>query len=190
MRARPRHVDLERRVAQCGKERLRLVGTFGDFAEATGPSVIRGTPPVLPPVDACERRGSLDETNYPLSKISVRTDTLLDPATGWVTGKPSGVADVVAWIRFADGRPPDVSALPFFADALPPALFEVLDGAVWVPTIELTVHIRAVPAPGWLRASMKTRFLMNGYFEEDGEIWDSTDTLVAQSRQFGMLFRP
>ena len=59
-----------------------------------------------------------------------------------------------------------------------------------VPTIELTVHIRAVPAPGWLRTVMSTRFLMDGYLEEDGEIWDSTGTLVAQSRQFGMIFRP
>ena len=64
------------------------------------------------------------------------------------------------------------------ADALPPATFDLgLPG--WAPTIELTVHLRARPVPGWLRVSHATRNLAGGYFEEDAEIWDESGRLVA-----------
>lgn len=45
------------------------------------------------------------------------------------------------------------------------------------------MHLRALPAPGWLRVSHATRNLAGGHFEEDCEIWDSAGRLVAQSRQ-------
>ena len=176
--------------SQAGKERIRLVGTFGDLAEASGPTVVRGTPPALPPIEECKPRGSGQGPLPPSSRVGDRTEVFLDPSMGWVTGTPTGQAVVQAWSRFADGREPDVWSLPFWVDAMPPAVFEVLEGAQWVPTIELTVHVRAVPAPGWLRSVFTTRFLMDGYLEEDGEVWDSNGTLVAQSRQFGMIFRP
>ena len=89
-------------------------------------------------------------------------------------------------MRLADGREPDPLALTMVVDALPPPVFDL--GAVgWVPTIELTVHVRAMPAPGWLRMLATTRFLQGGYLEEDAEVWDSEDTLVAQSRQLARL---
>jgi acyl-CoA thioesterase len=90
------------------------------------------------------------------------------------------------WVRFADGRPPDLRALALMADSLPPSVFN-LGAAGWVPTLELTVHFRAKPAPGWLLVGFRTRFLINGYLEEDGEIWDSKGDLVAQSRQLARL---
>jgi acyl-CoA thioesterase len=174
---------------QGGKEKIRVIATFGDLGEANGPTVVAGAPPELPPIEDCVSRNKAAE-GFSISQIGYRTDTVMHPATGWLKGEPNGTATISSWIRFADGREPDVWSLPFFADALPPAVFEVLTESVWVPTIELTVHVRAVPSPGWLRAVMTTRFLMDGYFEEDGEIWDSTGRMVAQSRQLGMLFRP
>jgi hypothetical protein len=59
----------------------------------------------------------------------------------------------------------------------------------WVPTVELTVHVRAVPTPGPLRCVFRTRFVHGGMFEEDGEVWDSSGTLVALSRQLALLPR-
>jgi hypothetical protein len=96
------------------------------------------------------------------------------------------VPEVTGWTRFSDGRPPDVRSLPLFADAFPPPVFE-LGPAGWVPTIELTVHVRARPEPGWLRARFATHVLVDGYLSEDGELWDEAGTLVAQSRQLAML---
>jgi acyl-CoA thioesterase len=177
-------------LVQNGKDKIRVLATYGDLSASQGPTVVSGAPPQLPPPEECLSRTPGTETFPTGSEMTLRTDLRLHPDTGWIQGTPSGVAQLRGWTRFADGREPDVWSLPLFADALPPAVFELLEGTLWVPTIELTVHIRAVPNPGWLRASMTTRFLMDGYFEEDGEIWDSADQLVAQSRQLGMLFRP
>ena len=116
--------------------------------------------------------------------------TPTSPAVGFLTGHPGGEANVSAWARFSDRRIADPLSLLLFADSVPPAVFEVLPERAWVPTIELTVQVRQVPVPGWLRMRMATRFLLNGYFDEDGEIWDSAGNLVAISRQFAMTFRP
>ena len=73
-------------------------------------------------------------------------------------------------------------------DALPPVTFDLgLPG--WAPTLELTVHVRARPAPGWAVVRHATRNVSGGHFEEDCEVWDSTGTLVAQSRQLALLPR-
>jgi acyl-CoA thioesterase len=45
------------------------------------------------------------------------------------------------------------------------------------------VYVRTRPAPGWLQVRFTTRYLRDGYFEEDGEIWNERGTLVALSRQ-------
>ncbi|MGH3249642.1 MAG: thioesterase family protein, partial [Trebonia sp.] len=54
-------------------------------------------------------------------------------------------------------------------------------------TVELTVHLRARPAPGWLAFRTLTRYLADSYLEEDAEIWDSAGCLVAQSRQLALV---
>jgi acyl-CoA thioesterase len=74
-------------------------------------------------------------------------------------------------------------------DALPPTAFNGRLPVAWTPTVEMTVHLRGRPAPGWLRASCSTRFVSAGFLEEDGEIWDSSGQLVAQSRQLALLPR-
>lgn len=67
-------------------------------------------------------------------------------------------------------------------DALPPVTFDYeLFG--WAPTLELTAHVRADPAPGWLKLRISTCNFAGGLVEEDSEIWDSSGRLVAQSRQ-------
>ncbi|MDQ6648986.1 MAG: thioesterase family protein, partial [Actinomycetota bacterium] len=119
--------------------------------------------------------------------IIERFDLRLDPpSAGWALGKPSGEAVTRGWLRFADNRPVDSLALLLIGDVFPPTAFNLgLMG--WVPTIEMTVHVRGVPAPGWLRMVVSTRNVAGGYLEEDAEIWDPEDRLVAQSRQLARL---
>ena len=91
------------------------------------------------------------------------------------------------WVRLLDEEPIDSLALLFVADAYPPAVFNSNVPLLWVPTVELTVHVRARPVAGWLRSCFTTRFVSGGFLEEDGEIWDASGRLVAQSRQLALL---
>ncbi|KOU76994.1 TesB-like acyl-CoA thioesterase 3 [Streptomyces sp. MMG1533] len=164
-------------------ERIRVLASYGDLDSL--PDDVRTTaePPAIPPMEQCF--GPQDGP-APVSGSSAIADRLmlkLDPSTlGWALGAPSGKGEMRSWFGLADGRDPDPFSLLLAVDALPPTAFEIgLSG--WVPTVELTVHVRSRPAPGPLRVSITTRNLAGGFLEEDAEVWDSADRLVAQSRQ-------
>ncbi|MEW1829643.1 thioesterase family protein [Streptomyces sp. NPDC088196] len=164
-------------------ERIRVLASYGDLD--TLPDDVRTTakPPSFPPMDQCF---GPEDGPAPVSGSSAIADRLmlkLDPSTlGWALGAPSGKGEMRSWFGLADGRDADPLSLLLTVDALPPTAFEIgLKG--WVPTVELTVHVRARPAPGPLRVSITTRNLAGGFLEEDAEVWDTEDRLVAQSRQ-------
>lgn len=171
-------------------ERLRVVATFGDLSVQSEPVYKATPPPVLPEPDDC-LKGDRDSSPHgkPIAILD-RLDIRLDPATtGWAWGEPSGQGELRAWIRFADGTEPDLMSLPFFVDAMPPVTFDL--GAVgWAPTLELTTHLRAAPAPGWLRIRATTSNVAGGLLEEDVVVWDATDRVVAQSRQLAGVRMP
>ena len=170
-------------------ERIRVLASYGDLAGL--PDDVRTTakPPALPPIEQCfGPQDAPDHAPVPgSSAISDRLFLKLDPSTlGWALGQPSGKGEMRAWFGLADGRAADPLSLLLTVDALPPTAFEMgLSG--WVPTVELTVHVRAKPAPGPLRVSVTTRNLAGGFLEEDAEVWDSADRLVAQSRQLARV---
>jgi acyl-CoA thioesterase len=168
--------------------RLHTLATFGTLGEPADPMYLAITPPEIPSPDECIERTQAQQ--FPdLSSISQSTDIRLHPNTGWLRGERTGIAESIGWVRLRDGRDPDPWALLYFADALPPTMFELMADRAWVPTIELTVHVRAKPAPGWIVCRMTTRHVAADRFEEDGELWDSTGRLVAQSRQLAMILR-
>lgn len=172
------------RVVQGDREVLRALSTFGGFAAEDAPLIAAAQPPALPAREAC-----VSHASGPAPLIARRFDNRLDPATvGWAMGKPSGEMVIRGWMRLVDGREPDALSLPLFADALPPPVFNAVTPG-WVPTVELTVHFRARPAPGWLRAEFRTRMVAGGLLDEDGEMWDDAGQLVALSRQLAMLPR-
>ena len=110
--------------------------------------------------------------------------------TGQAVPGAAGEARVSGWIRFADGRAPDALGCLLMADAFPPAVFGLLGMVGWVPTVELTVHLRGRPAPGvsgWLMGAFWANDLRDGRMVEDGALWDSSGQLVAQSRQLGLV---
>lgn len=164
-------------------ERIRVLASYGDLDSL--PDDVRTTakPPAIPPIDQCFGPQDAPGPVPGGSAIADRLFLKLDPATlGWALGAPSGNGEMRSWFGLADGRDADPFSLLLAVDALPPTAFEMgLKG--WVPTVELTVHIRCRPAPGPLRVAITTRNLAGGFLEEDAEVWDSADRLVAQSRQ-------
>ena len=164
-------------------ERIRVLATYGDLD--TLPDDVRTTakPPAIPPQEHCFGPSDGPAPIPGSSAITERLDIRLDPTTvGWAIGAPSGKGEMRGWFGLADGRDADPLSLLLTVDALPPTSFELgLTG--WTPTVELTTHIRCRPAPGPLRVSITTRNLAGGFLEEDADVWDSADRLVAQSRQ-------
>jgi acyl-coenzyme A thioesterase PaaI-like protein len=139
-------------------------------------------PPSLPPVDECvpvEAGGG----------IRGQVDLRLDPATaGWMKRSPAGIPEMRGYFRLRDDRPPDAYLLAFAVDSLPPVVFG-LGAFGWAPTVELTWHMRAVPADGLLRVAARCRHVGGGWFDEEAEVWDSVGRLVAQSRQIARVGR-
>jgi hypothetical protein len=168
-------------------ERIRVLASYGDLDGL--PDDVRTTvkPPAIPPIDQCFGPEDSPEPVPGVSAIADRLMLKLDPGTlGWALGSPSGKGEMRAWFGLADGRDADPLSLLLAVDALPPTAFELgLSG--WVPTVELTVHVRSRPAPGPLRVAVTTRNLAGGFLEEDAEVWDSADRLVAQSRQLARV---
>jgi acyl-CoA thioesterase len=148
------------------------------------------TPPELPGPDQCMSAAQAPPGFLRHASFLQRLDLRLDPSTsGWAVGKPSGRGELRGWLRLPDGREPDPVMLLLAVDALPPVAFE-LGVAGWTPTLELTVHVRAKPAPGWLQIALSTVNHAGGFMEEDAEVWDSAGRLVAQSRQLARVAQP
>ena len=179
-------------LVQDGAVRITALATCGDlsrFAERAPDVWTTATEPALPPPDACVRSADAPEELQAFVPMLGRFDLRLDPAhAAWGMGEPGMTGVVSGWFRFIDGREPDALALLTVCDVLPPVTFD-LGMPGWAPTLELTVHVRAHPAPGWLKVRHETRNLAGGLFEEDCEIWDAAGRLVCQSRQLALVPR-
>jgi acyl-CoA thioesterase len=170
-------------LLQDGAARLEVLAAMGDLGSGEAPPVITLPLPDMPPPDGCPGR-SASAQGVGLAILD-RLDIRLHPAEAQPGA--AGRARVSGWIRFADGRAPDPLACLLMADAFPPAVFGLLGMVGWVPTIELTVHLRARPAPGWLLGQFVAEDLRDGRVIENGALWDSRGQLVAQSRQLALV---
>jgi hypothetical protein len=178
-------------LAQEDTARITALATFGDRDRMPGDVGTTAREPDLPPREQCWGLDHApEEYRAAAPPLQGRFSLLFDPATaGWALGRPSGRGLIQAWFRLHDDREPDPLALLLAVDAMPPVTFE-LGRMGWAPTLELTAHVRADPAPGWLKLRHETRNLAGGMFEEDCEVWDSAGRLVAQSRQLALQPRP
>jgi Acyl-CoA thioesterase len=183
VRAGRRIATGEAHLVQDGKEAVRVVANFADLGSAQGRTEVFGEAPKLPVPEEC-----VDLTggqSIPGLTIAERYEYRFPEAPGWLRGEPSGEPHKEFWMRFSDGRDADTMSLAPLVDGAAPAVVEL--GEYASSTVELTVHVRARPAPGWLACRVHTRYVIDGYHEEDFEIWDATGSLVAQGRQLALL---
>ena len=96
------------------------------------------------------------------------------------------------WIRPLDAQPIDGALVAQLTDAWIPAVFSRLHAPNPVPTIDLTVHFRApLPLPAdWVLVRFESRLSLDGFVEEDGELWSRDGQLIAHSRQLALLQAP
>lgn len=187
---RVRRVRAGRRVStydallvQAGKEVAHAVVSTHDWDLAGGVTHTPHAAPPMPPPEACA-----DLTQV----IPPGTMAILDRYTyraaaipGWLEGSPSGVLESLCWIRAADERPVDALLAGAMCDAFPPVTGEI--GQLASATIQLTVHFRRRPETTWALGHAVSRHVIDGYHDEDVELWDERGRLVAQSRQLAIL---
>jgi hypothetical protein len=172
------HAFMHASLTQDGTLRAYAVGVFGQrrpdqIADLLRACPATGTPGVGEPrQSAPEAVGLMSFLNRFEYRDPSRTD-MFAPTTG--------PAKVGGWTRLVD-RDLDDLAVPLFCDCWPPPMFR-RHGPGMSPTIELTVHFRHTPEPGWNWCEFESRTLSGGYVEEDGEVWSESGTLIAQSRQ-------
>lgn len=172
-------------LVQEGQARIEVLAAMGDLGDpdAAGPPQITRPMPEIPPPESCPARSA------PAQGVALpildRLDVRLHP--GEAAPGAAGQARVSGWIRLADGRATDSTSCLLMADAFPPSVFGLLGVVGWVPTIELTVHLRRRPAPGWLLGQFWSNDLSDGRMVEDGALWDASGQLVAQVRQLALV---
>jgi Thioesterase-like superfamily len=155
--------------------------TCGRLRQDAEPHHDNVTAPTLPPLEQCVRL-PVDGPGFQVPLMGV-VDEHLDPAClGWAQGAPSGAGELRGYLAFHDGREPDPVALLLAVDAFPPATFDLGLGG-WVPTLHLSVWVRALPAPGPLVVRQAARLVESSMVDETCDVWDSRGRLVATGHQ-------
>lgn len=114
-----------------------------------------------------------------MDQVDVRIDR---DSMGFGVGRPSGRGELRGWLSLLGGERFDPVSLLFAVDAFPPATFDIqLTG--WVPTLELTVYVRALPAPGPLRVLHRAHLIDAERVDEICWVWDSRGRVVAHGTQ-------
>jgi acyl-coenzyme A thioesterase PaaI-like protein len=114
----------------------------------------------------------------------------LDPASaGFAVGRPAMAGEIRGYVEVAP-VPPDPYALLVALDCLPPAPFDLGLVGSWVPTLELTAYLRALPAGGPLRVRQRVRTLAGERVDETCDVWDSAGHLVASAHQLAAVRMP
>ena len=185
-----RFVTVRATMHRDGKPILEVLGAFGDAAANAGGFAHDVLVPFeLPPIEECVPRAE-QQGGLPVPMMQRLVVRLRPSDVGFTFGEPSGQAEIAGWFDFTDEQPVDTLALLLVCDALPPSVFNLPGNPPgWVPTIEYTVHVRAVPVPGPVQCVIRTNLIGDGFLEEDGEVRDSTGKVVATSRQLALLGR-
>jgi acyl-CoA thioesterase len=142
------------------------------------------TEPDMPPPEEC----MVAENPHIEITLFQNVELRVDPATAPFP-EPNGQPTMRFWFRLADGAAPDPLALLLAVDSGPPTVFH-LGKYGWAPTVELTVLLRGLPAPGWLKVEAHSTTVADGWFDETTTAWDSTGRLVAQARQLALVGTP
>jgi acyl-CoA thioesterase len=173
-----------------GEQLIALV--LGAFSVPWGgPEISRAQMPAVEPADPSREGVKLIEHGGP----EFARHLVLQPRIeGELFAQGEQPMEVRAWMGLVEPRPVDAVSLAFFADALIPAPYMRLREPAAVPTIDLTVHFQehmprkteADPRELCL-AQTRTEVIHDGFFVEDGMIWASDGTLLAQSRQLAIV---
>jgi acyl-CoA thioesterase len=174
---------MQARLIQNGQECVRAWGTFTDENVCQGDSRYERAEPGMADLNAC-----IPIPEFGRYSLYGQIDARLDPAcTGWFQGDLSDISEHKGWISFKDKRPFDALSLILMSDSFPPPVMASQGMVAWVPTVEFSINIRAIPTGRWLKTIFRSRYITCGLVEEDGELWDEGGRLVAICRQIAQF---
>lgn len=166
--------------SQDGQVVLAIMASVGDRTGIDGPAWRSADPPSVPR-DRLSPPAGADGLPFDPPNIARRGGLRLHTSTiGFATGATGDEARIQAVMQT---DPVDQLAAIVACDLTPPAVWNALGAKGWVPTVELTVHVRARPAAGPLTIDVATNHVAGGFLEEDAVVYDSEGQLVVQSRQ-------
>jgi acyl-coenzyme A thioesterase PaaI-like protein len=105
---------------------------------------------------------------------------------------PGEAVETGGWIASPEQQRIDAAYVAQLTDFWWPPAFEVLRAPAAVPTIDLTIHLRADLPPAGLDAQpvlghYRSTAAAEGFVEEDAALYLADGTLLAQSRQLALL---
>jgi Thioesterase-like superfamily len=179
-------------LVQGGRPLVDAVFVMGTLPSEPTPRYSDIAPLDIPDPDHCERLPPQMPGGVRVGVMET-TEMRLDPATmPFAPAAPvagAAAAELRGWTRFADGREPDGRSLLYFVDAIPPATL-LIGSTGWVPTLSMSVYLRARPAPGWLGIRFTAHLVAAGMVDESCTVWDSRGQVVAQAWQLARLRFP
>lgn len=175
-----RFTTVHARATQGGDPVLAVLASVGDRTGMEGPTWRRAAPwqpdddQLAPPAGT---PGLPFQPPNVAERFALRPDL---PSFAFATGEVTGDPTLRAVMEV--DRPDQLAAL-VACDVTPPAVWNALGAQGWVPTIELTAHVRNRPSPGPLTVVATTDHVTDGFLEEDALVHDANGQLVVQSRQ-------
>ncbi|MGI9608533.1 MAG: thioesterase family protein [Acidimicrobiales bacterium] len=175
------------RVELIGGDKPIMAGTVqsGDLSALEGPSIVTGTPSDIPPPDQCIR--ALPGEVFP-PPLTANVDLRVHPDDGF-TNPDATPLTMRSWFRLLDGEAMDTIVAVLATDVSPPTIFNSPLQPGWMPTVQMTVHVRRRPDTTWLFADTCTRYVTDGLLEIDCNLWNESGAIVAQSRQLALAPR-
>ena len=171
------------RLCQDGECCIEALVTTSRLEPDSKPYWSEGVPePGTASFETSQRIPPVTPTGLPVP-IMEQVDLRIDPdSLGFARGRPSGRGELYGWLALSHDEDFDPISLVYAIDAFPPATFDV-EPSGWVPTLELTVYVRALPAPGPVRVLHKAHLIDAQRVDEVCWVWDSTGRLVAHGTQ-------
>lgn len=168
------------RATQEGAAVLAVLASVGDRSQMGGP-MWRRSEPWVPDEAALAPPADSEGLPFEPPNIAKRFATRPEQSSlAFATGEVTGDATIRARV---DVDEPDQLAALIACDVTPPAVWNALGAAGWVPTIELTAHVRDRPVPGPLTVVASTDHVSHGFLQEDAVVHDAEGRLIVQSRQ-------
>jgi len=182
--------QIRARMSQEDRPCVEALVTAGELDPDAAPYWDRGAPrPDGAAYEDCERLTPQFPSGARVA-ILEQAEVRLEPGSaGFTSGRPNGRGELRGWLALPDGEPFDPVSLVYAADAFPPATFDI-EFSGWMPTLELTVYVRALPAPGPVRVLFRAQLIDGQRVDEECTVWDRTGRLVAQGHQLAGIRLP